>query len=618
MGMSSKTILGLIALMAYPLVAFAQGPDAEYEVTQLGPAGEYTTRFGHRQELVEFWDLEPLRVGGRTRVPDEESAWDAWYWDGAKSRRVGLYGEGFLSEMGSFSSQLVGAARAGAVGTSVSYGDGWRGSAVWYDGGAGSVRIDPQEARYVRSDGQHFARVSSISDQGMVTGYSAVYDGMEQLGYEVWVHDLDTGRYRTVDTPAYGEIGEVRQRETRLRDTPGHEGLLGVHALSVSGEATVDHRVWYSDGSGSRYIGLEGAEYRNRNGLRYEDASRHDSGIIAGRSWIFEGDRRIGAQSWIYQEGQVVEVGPTGSSFRGDDGRRDMFIQGSSKSGEVWGYATRFSGTDELGVNPWLYDAKSNQTVVLERSGARFERADGRQFHQITGRVSDGGAFIGRSFLYQGEDQVGQEAWLWSDGVYRQIGLTGDEYRTPEGFSSTTVGGLTPVTNILYGTTDRYENGAVVARDGWYHDLETGEMHTLRAEDLDGQLGRPSWKAGLSVSRSGTLTGSYDTLAEDGQTVISSGFIFRPDLGFIDLRDLIQDDAWEGTWENLWSGLFVQESDAGIEAVIGMGSLVGQEYAETFNLGAGSWFAIAVPAPSTAVLMCSGAWAAGALRRRVR
>lgn len=601
---------GQVSLSCCVVVALAGHASASsielipnYEVYHLGLSGEiYLDANDVRSEQISVLDLETRSAAGWTR-DQSTSGFHAWHFNGQTSQRVGYFGAGFERDDGYAASFVYGVSGDRVIGISDTFsGSALAGRYAWLSDGGVMTRLGYTGAAHTRDDGYQSSFTRAMNGSGLVVGTSEKYNGSVWDGNSAWRYDLNTGQ--TIEIGLTGaqyasSTGAVSNTVDHL-DRGGR--VLGKVSVPLTTGGLGGGKVWLFDGAQTTEIGYEDATTTSTNGEIRQSASFSSAGQVLGGSLIYNGTTNVGNAAWVHDNGVTTRVGLTGGVFRGSDGRENSYFNSNyTRDGLLLGRSERYSGTLSIGQSAWIYDGTATTEIV--RSESKYRRAsDGYQFTRANGVLANG-AIVGTSRDYSAGHQffAGTEAWMLLDGGFTQIGVYGSAYIRADGIYTNTVEDIAANGLAVTGSVSLFSGSDFLGRDAWYYDVTTGITHQIEAQGRDGvrRLDVTS-----ELSENGFMFGRYGIFTSEGES-ITHAYVFRPDIGFYDLNDLLLDGAAAAGFEYLSRAGFSAQDWNSIDAIFGYGRLLGEN---------GDAAMFMVPAPGS--LACLGALAAVRRRRR--
>lgn len=386
---------------------------------------------------------------------------------------------------------------------------------------------------HTRNNGIKNSGAVELNEAGQVIGFSRRYNGgRRDLGRSAWLYDgsrtVNIGLTGTEHTSNEGindssveslnDSGQVIGNSTRFNG--GSEG----RGLSA----------WLYDGSRTTKIGLTGAEHSRNNGYKFNRVLElNEAGQVMGLTARFSGgSRNLGQSAWLYDGGRSVNIGLTGVEHTGDDGSKTSRGWQLNESGQVIGVSFRNNGgSTNLGESAWLYNG--SRTVNIGLTGPEHTRDDG---YRISGarQLNESGQAIGGSGRYNGSTRLGSSAWLYDGSRTVNIGLTGAEHTSREGFNDSSVHKLNE-TGQAIGSSSRY-NGAstYLGTTAWLYDgkgtvnIGLTEAEHTRDDGFRSNSTQQLNEAGQVIGSSGRYNGGSTNLGKsawlyDGSRTVNIG-----------------------------------------------------------------------------------------------
>lgn len=203
-----------------------------------------------------------------------------------------------------------------------------------------------------------------------------------------------------------------------------------------------------------------------------------------------------------------MQIGLTGGVFTGADGTQISDAEYLNAGGQVAGTSHRVvgPGTDS-GTSTWVYDSARLSTLQTGLTDAAHSGSGGYQYSNNTFQ-DDNGVVMGYSRRYTGVNtQCGEDAWY---------------YDPTTGMTTQATGG---VPDTVYVATNYAYSKAVAQTD------------------------------------SGFMLGYYRRYPGGVGGAEQRAFIYRPDLGFSDLGDLVDGGLAQAGWDQLLSADFGPSAD---------------------------------------------------------
>jgi len=211
-------------------------------------------------------------------------------------------------------------------------------------------------------------------------------------------------------------------------------------------------------------------------------------------------------------------------------GRYTSTRGGLNSSGQVMGYAARYSGTTYMGDSVWLYDGNTNYRIGL--SNAEHTRNDGytssRGFY-----INNAGQVAGDSRRYNGGSTwIGSSTWISNGTSTTQVGLTGAAYTRDDAYQENALKAFNNGGQAL-GTALRYNGATGNGQSSWLS-TNTGSInigltdagHT-RADgyqySFSNRLNDAGQAAGTSARYSGSTDAGNSAWTYNGSNTVAIG-----------------------------------------------------------------------------------------------
>lgn len=499
---------------------------------------------------------------------------DAWVWSASGgTRRIGLISGAFESARQSSPRFLT---PSGKVGGFSARADGTSGAWVWQPGAGGAgVTTEVGLITGVNASliGQRASNLRHLNDAGQATGISLRYpDGFTSRGQDAWFWDGSSTVAITLP-PSAAPAGTtfVGSDGTRFAQPSAMNaaGIVGGVANYYSVGAPGGTLAWRWNGQAATPIGvpipgdISVSQFAEVN---FVDAVGQVVGTTSGSpfgriAWVSNGatSTRIGLNGGAYDQ--------TGTSFTLPDSEVRLF----NDAGWVAGTSRRASTGFEAATDAWVYSAGTSTLVGL--TGGVYLDSNGRQTNTPL-MMNASGKVVGRT-LRLTENQ-GFDTWYWDGTTTRQIGLAGGIYVRPDGFRSSFPEFIS-ASGAVVGNSSATWSPVTTGQAAWYFDPATGVttplIGSLRAVEN-------SWRTTVSVlTDDGYAMGTY---VQYTPGVFFSGedraFVFRPDIGFVDLSTLVSGGLAAGGWTGL------QRVGAGStrEQIVGIGTRSGNPSGSAF------------------------------------
>jgi hypothetical protein len=379
--------------------------------------------------------------------------------------RIGLYEPANTSPTGrQSSSALVQNSMGWAAGLSTRYTpDGaTNGDDAWIFDGEGTHQLGLIGGVHTTATGLQESRPEFITQNGQVAGVSYRYNAAGQwFGDSVWV-------YNGVSTIEVGFTGGVYTRadgyqHSDLRRFNNSGQAAGTTDRNGPGVSSLGKDAWLWTGSTLRQIGFTSAAYTGLSGtLESAVTALSDTGKVLGTSerYYTGTDINAGKDVWIVSGTTTQRVGFVGAGYETDQGFRFSFATLLNSSGNAAGYSGRYTGNQNFGQDAWLYDGAATRLVGF--TGPNYVSTSGTRSSSVSS-INEAGQVAGTSARFAGSVGVGKDAWISDGFTTRQIGLTGGVYTASTGRQESEPWVLTPGGRVAgisrrYSSTDT-ENG---------------------------------------------------------------------------------------------------------------------------------------------------------------
>ena len=540
----------------------------EYTLNRLGLSDALHTRDdGYQYAVLNSFSMNGYAAGNSTAFKDnDEFGISGWRWDGQNMVRLGLFDIEHRSpghsDRGAYYAEALFVNNSGVtLGRSKSYRyPGLPRDSIWLYDGQMTRRLGLLDAAHTGSNGQRESVIEGkwLNNAGDVLGYSRRYAGSDYTS----PNTLTAWLYRDGEYKILGFTAPEFQDGSGLPDShPKHLNQAGqATGYSVYGSGTY-HGIasWISDGDTTTPIGLVTPD------------------TLSTSYWS------TSAPQWLNEAGQVVghaQLGHVGGSLNGDvdavwffDGEASYRIglygegyiysptnanwgraRGLSEAGHVIGTSRRWNGTVPMGNDAWIY--REGVTKQIGLTTGIFQSETGVQDAFPLG-VNDLGFVVGRSYVFESDTNVGSASWLYDGESSYRIGLFDAAHTSSSGKQNSRSSYLLPNGDVA-GIADRYNGDEI--RDGitlWYFDysdLETDEITFIPSSYPHTTQG------GLTdVGTGGELFGYAEELDANGFTTDWDVFTWTEATGRQSFLPFIQDGGDRNLFE--WI-LYVSSNDS--------------------------------------------------------
>lgn len=497
---------------------------------------------------------------------------DSWVWNGTSTQQVGLVGAGYLSTSGKqYSTVRTLGTNGTAAGVSIRYNASGSslGDDAWAWNGTSTVQIGFTSAVHTSAVGLRFSNVLYQLETGHVIGTSSRFQvgTTTDRGKDTWAWNGTTTQRIGPSGTDYTGTNGYQFSEPLLQNSPNHVVGRSFRKPTSQSTPTLGYDVWSYSGGTTQILGLIDADH-TIGAARYHTARfQNVSGHVAGLSVRSLG----GSDAWVWNGSTSNRAGLDGAQFQGSTGYKVSEVTTLAESGRAAGYTSLISGINtSIGQRAWVWDGSSNHAPGL--IGPDYTSTTGAEFDTIS-FLSDSGKAAGttRRYLSTSQDR-GTAAWVWNGATTIRTGLTEASHTSPSGVQVSTVLALNDA-GVAAGTSNRYTStGSANGFDTWYFDPTTAITHLVVSSTNGGPDGYAI--SGVSIlTEDGFLLGTFQDYSPgtDPLPTQSRAFVYRPDLGFTKLSDLVTGGLNSTGWNILHKSSFATSLDT----VIGEGYLLG-------------------------------------------
>lgn len=583
--------------------------------TQLGLTGnEYTGSTGYQVSDVEFHNLSGFVAGTSQRFAGVNTSigQSVWSWNGGSTTRLGLTDAEYTGSTGFQYSRIVGLSASGQVAgysqrvTNVSTSNG---SDAWIWDGSATTRIGLAGVGYTGSSGYRNSQPRFQNASGQVSGFSSrVSEVRTNLGSDAWV-------WNGVATVQIGLLGSGYTSDTgfqasspELQNDAGQ--VVGLSYRIGPANETFGQDAWVWNGTATTQIGLIGGAFTSSDGVRSSTPLlQNAAGQVAGISLRYpRGTFSDSTASWVWNGNTTTQIGLIGAAYTGSQGFQSSRPYLQNAAGQVTGLSWQIQGVDStLACDTWVWNGGTSTPINPTTgafTGSAGNRSSSPRFQNEIGHV------VGYSDRYvnvtgSGGDpwtSNGRAVWSWNGATTTEISLTGATYTGSAGYRWNDVVAQNADGSVVGWsqriTGERGFNG----NDAWYFDPSTGVTTAVIGSTRNGD--NYSYSLPTRLTDGGFMLGNYMFFAEGSTVGERRAFIFRPDFGFTDLGELVDNGLTANGWTRLANPAFAEA----LSTIIGYGYVNGQS-------GGLSVFVMTVPSPGSAVVLSFGLVVAG---RRAR
>jgi hypothetical protein len=544
---------------------------------QIGLTGIANTgSAGFQTSTPLFQNAAGMVVGSSTRYASVQQniGNDAWVWNGTTTIQIGFTGGVYSGSQGR---QLSGAVAQNASGQVTGASNTYSGFIVtgrdsWVWNGTATVQIGLVGPEHTSQTGSRYSNPRFQSESGQIAGTSSRFDSgdpINTVSQDAWVWStgstrriglvggeyLDTVGNQRNDIVLQNDAGQVAGTASRLRGVDEYYGQDS----------------WTWNGTSTAQIGLTGGIYTSLTGYQFSTPRlQNQAGQVVGvslRQTTLSSSENQDA--WVWQGSVTSQIGLTGGANTSDSGLQYAVPRLQSASGRVAGYSYRYRSADaQNGRDAWAWNGVISQQIGL--TGGANTGSTGFQNSEPV-FLNESGRIAGHSRRYVGfNTENGQDAWVWNGAITQQAGLTGTSYSGSAGYRYSQVSHQNEA-GVVAGTSARVLGlNTFNGQDAWYFDpvtsLTSSVIGSVRISD------NYASSTPTILTEDGFLLGSYTYFAGGVGDGEQRAFVFRPDLGFTDLGNLVGGGLTPSGWSTLTSPAF---SDA-LRTIVGTGYVSGQ------------------------------------------
>ena len=234
----------------------------------------------------------------------------------------------------------------------------------------------------------------------------------------------------------------------------------------------------------------------------------------------------------------IVEVGLTGRNYTyttsGKSNQNSLPFAVNSL-GDAIGESSRYGTTGlNLGSDAWFYNG--TKTIEIGLTGTVY--ASGNMQDSVPAQLNSTGQVIGYSFrFFNSSTSLGQDAWIFSGGTTKEIGLTGANYSYIPSGQSTPYEASTPFglndSGQVAGATERFNaSGANLGFDSWFYNGSTtlfvgltGGNYSYTYTGTGG--GTFEYSTPTALNGSGAIIGSANRYSSSGASLGSDAWLYQ-------------------------------------------------------------------------------------------
>jgi environmental stress-induced protein Ves len=535
-----------------------------YSIETLGlTSGEHTRDDDFRSSLVSDLNEAGQAIGSSNRYSGSEyRGSSAWLYDSGTTAEIGLTGVDHTQNDGYRYSAVNDIDEAGQViGNSTRYnGSAFHGQSVWRYSAGTTTDIGFTGSEHTRNDGYRYSTVRSINQSGQVIGDSNRYNFLSSHGQSAWLFSNGTTNEIGLTGSQHTETGGARFSTVRGLNEAGQ--VIGISSR-YDGLSGLGNSAWRYSGGTTSEIGLTGSQHTRTDGFRSSAVSRlNEAGQVIGTSIRFDGSAIRGGSAWRFDNGTTTEIGLIGAQHTRTDGERNSSVTDLNEAGQVIGVSTRYDGSLWRGQSAWRHSGGTTSEIGLTSS--QHTRTDGFRT-SVASDLNDAGQAIGYTHRYNGNQFLGESAWIHNGDMTTEIGLADGDHSASDGYRVSSATNLN-ATGLVAGYSDRFNAADENAgRTAWLYDANTNQTHSFLLS-VQASTGYAASFVGY-LGDDGLVLGQYSLFDSQSALLGERAFMFTVAAGVTDLGSVV--DGSFVDWESL--GSTVRANSAGM--IIGYGTL---------------------------------------------
>lgn len=548
---------------------------------------------------------------------DTDNGIDAWVFNPATNStlQIGYTGGVYTGALGRQVSIIDHQNQAGQIaGTSNRYAGvaALRGQSSWVFDPVTSTTVQTGliGGVYTGSIGHQFSSNRKQNEAGHIVGWSRRYTGMStHNGFDMWIYNPFTnttipigltggaytgseGRQDSIDNflNQSGQVAGRSQRFLGISLSNGHDTWI----YNPTTNSTIQTNL-----TGGVYTGSEGYQVAFNNA---QNAAGHVAGVSERISGV---NLAVGQDTWFYNPATntTVQTNLTGGVYTGSAGYQYSQNNLLNEAGRVAGWSSRITGVStDNGRDTWAYDPISNTTVQTNLTGGVYTGSGGYEV-AFNSHQNESGQIAGVSQRIIGaSDFNGQDTWIYNPVTQTtvQTGLSGGVHAGSQGYQISTTQ-FQNESGFASGFSQRFTGvNTQIGQDAWYFDPITQDTYqpTLGIPNSIRTSDNFAFSSITRLSDDGFALGYYSYFAGGMNPAVDRAFIFRPDLGFSDLGELVDG----GLSAAGWNTLLRPQLESMMEYIVGEGHTTGQ------SGNSRSIFVMRlIPAPSASALLALSA-----------
>jgi len=355
--------------------------------------------------------------------------------------------------------------------------------------------IGPIDTEHTRSsDNYRLSEAQHLNSIGQVVGFADRYDAASvSIGRTTWLYDgASTINIGLTDSEHTRNTDNYRYSLAQNLNDAGQ--VSGYSRRYDSSGSSLGRSAWLFNGTATVNIGFtDSVHTRDTDTYRFSSAQfMNEVGSVAGYSNRYKtGGESLGLSTWLYNGTATVNIGLTDAEHTGDDNKRHSSAEAMNESGQVLGYANRYSasGTD-LGRSAWIFDGTSTSNISL--TDTEHTRSSDNYRYSSAQLLNDAGQAVGFANRYAADmTNIGTSTWLYNGTTTTNISLSdADHTRSTDNYRFSSARKLNSIGNAA-GYAERFDaSGNSIGRSAWLYNgsstIQIGLTDAEHTRETDG------------------------------------------------------------------------------------------------------------------------------------
>lgn len=354
---------------------------------------------------------------------------------------------------------------------------------------------------YTNAQGLHSSFASLLSPSGDVIGYSRRYSAAgTNLGAVPWL-----GRAGVTTRLGFFDADHTAPGDVQISSATGFSATGGIAGNSNRyNSSSTASTAWLFENNVYTILGLTDSAHTDIDGRRSAGvAAINASGDTAGSSRRYTASGTFNT-AWVRRAGLTTPAGLTDAEHTDSEGRQNSFSRFLSNSGVAAGQSSRFGAGGSLGTSAWINDGQQTRRIGL--TGPQYVSTDGSSTTNLF-NLSAAGIAIGATTQYA-PGSLGNHAWFATpDGVTTRIGLSDTEHTRGSFGTQYSEPREVNAAGDITGRALRYSNGGNNGESAWiYSSGQTIRIGLTDAEHTD-QPSQFQFNRAVDLAANGSVLG---------------------------------------------------------------------------------------------------------------